>query len=202
MNVLSDKYAVGISLDDSEEVEIDGALTIEIISNKILFYGDITESNMLQLNKNLFILDAKLQRLKHSLDGYEPVIELHLNTFGGSVYAALATVDTIRNLKTKVHTYVDGSVASAGTLISIIGEKRFMGSHAYLLIHQLSDGMYGKFQEMADTMYNCTNLMNMLKNYYKKYTKIPMKKFDDLIKKDIWLSAEECLQYGIIDEII
>jgi len=202
MNVLSDKYATNVSLDDNEDAEIDINSTIEIISNKILFYGDITESNILQLNKNLFILDAKLQRLKHSLDGYEPVIELHLNTFGGSVYAALATVDTIRNLKTKVHTYVDGSVASAGTLISIIGGKRFMGSHAHLLIHQLSDGMYGKFQEMADTMYNCTNLMNMLKNYYKKYTKIPMKKFDDLIKKDIWLSADECLQYGIIDEII
>lgn len=187
-------------LDDGEEIEGESTI-IEVVGNKILFYADITEANILKLNKNLLTLDLKLQQLKY-FDDYNPNIELHLNTYGGSVYAALAAVDTIRNMRTTVNTYVDGSVASAGTLISVVGKKRYMGAHSYLLIHQLSDGMYGKYQEMEDTMYNCTNLMNMLKSYYKKYTKIPAKKFDELIKKDIWLSAEECLQYGIIDEIV
>jgi ATP-dependent protease ClpP protease subunit len=140
--------------------------------------------------------------MKFRISDYTPIIDLHINTCGGSIPAAFAAVDIIRNLKSDVHTYVDGGVASAGTLLSVVGKKRYMGQHAQLLIHQLSSEMYGKYAEMVDTMYNCTNVMEMLKNFYKKYTKIPSKKFDEIIKKDIWLSAEECLQYGIIDEIV
>jgi ATP-dependent Clp protease protease subunit len=77
-----------------------------------------------------------------------------------------------------------------------------MGKHAHLLIHQLSGGMYGKFSEMEDEFYNSTTLMKLIKSFYKETTKIPMKKLDELLKKDIWLTAEECLAFGIIDEIV
>jgi ATP-dependent protease ClpP protease subunit len=71
-----------------------------------------------------------------------------------------------------------------------------------MLIHQLSSGVYGKFSEMEDEIYNCTNLMKLLKDFYKKNTKMPMKKLDELLKKDIWLNAEECVLYGLVDEIL
>lgn len=176
---------------------------IKVLNNKILFYTDIDESTVLELNKILFELDVKLQSIKCAFgDDYEPVIKLHINTYGGGIFAAFSTVDTILKLKTKVHTYIDGSVASAGTLISAVGAKRFMGKHAHLLIHQLSSEMYGKFSEMEDEIFNCTNLMKLLKDFYKKNTKLPMKKLDELLKRDIWLNAEECLEYGIVDEIV
>jgi ATP-dependent Clp protease protease subunit len=147
-------------------------------------------------------IDIKLQNTKNSLgDEFDPVCHLHLNTPGGEIYSALSTVDTIKSLKSKVYTYIDGAVASAGTLISTVGAKRFSGEHGHMLIHQLSSGMYGKFAEMEDDFYNSKNLMKVLKDFYKKNTKIPMKKLDELLKRDIWLTAKECLQYGIIDEI-
>ena len=133
---------------------------------------------------------------------FTPKIHLHVNTSGGSLFAAFAVVDTIRALKSQVYTYIDGNVASAGTLITTIGHKRLMGQHAHMLIHQLSSGVYGKFSEMEDEIFNCQNLMKLLKDFYKKTTKIPMKKLDELMRRDIWLSAEECLAYGFIDEII
>lgn len=176
--------------------------SIKVINNKIFYYADVDESSCLELNKILIELDIKLQSVKLSLgDEYEPIIHLHLNTYGGSIFAAFSTVDTIKRLKTPVYTYIDGSVASAGTLMSSIGHKRFMGEHAHLLIHQLSSGVYGKFSEMEDEIFNCTNLMKLLKEFYKKNTKLPMKKLDELLKRDIWLNAEECLQYGIIDGV-
>jgi ATP-dependent Clp protease, protease subunit len=176
---------------------------IRVINNKILFYADIEEGAMLELNRVLLETDLKLQSVGLAFDdAYEPIINLHLNTYGGSIFAAFSTVDTIRRLKSKVHTHIDGSVASAGTLVSAIGHKRYMGQHAHLLIHQLSSGVYGKFSEMEDEIFNCTNLMKLLKDFYKKNTKLPMKKLDELLKRDIWLNAEECLQYGIVDEII
>jgi ATP-dependent Clp endopeptidase proteolytic subunit ClpP len=177
---------------------------LRVLNNKILFYADIDESTVLELNKVLFELDTKLQSIKSiGFDpNYDPIIHLHLNTYGGSIFAAFSTVDTIRRLKSKVHTHIDGSVASAGTLISASGHKRYMGKHAHLLIHQLSSGVYGKFSEMEDEIFNCTNLMKLLKDFYKKTTKIPMKKLDELLKRDIWLNAEECLEFGVVDEII
>jgi len=190
---------------DEEELEFDSlSSNIKIINDKILFYSDIDDVSILELNKALLELDLKLQQLKLTLSSsdYTPTIHLHINTGGGSIHSAFAAVDTIRNLKSQVHTYIDGNNASAGTLISIIGHKRYMGLHSHLLIHQLSSEVYGKFQDIEDEFYNCSNLMNLLKQYYKKYTKIPMKKLEDLLKKDIWLTAEECLTYGIVDEIL
>jgi ATP-dependent Clp endopeptidase proteolytic subunit ClpP len=176
---------------------------IKVSENKIFFYGDVDESSALELNKVLVDLDLKLQNLKNSLgDDYNPVIHLHINTYGGSIFAAFSTVDTMESLKSKVYTYIDGSVASAGTLITAVGDKRFIGKHGHLLIHQLSSGVYGKFSEMEDEIFNCTNLMKLLKDFYKKNTKIPMKKLDELLKRDIWMMADECLQYGIVDEIL
>jgi ATP-dependent Clp endopeptidase proteolytic subunit ClpP len=192
-----------IIINSSDNEETQNPQGIRVINNKILFYADVEEGAMLELNRVLMETDLKLQSVGLAFDGaYDPIINLHLNTFGGSIFAAFSTVDTIRRLKSKVYTHIDGSVASAGTLISAIGSKRYMGQHAHLLIHQLSSGVYGKFSEMEDEIFNCTNLMKLLKDFYKKNTKLPMKKLDELLKRDIWLNAEECLQYGIVDEIV
>lgn len=180
-----------------------GQANIKILENKILFYSDIDAVSILELNKLLLETDIKLQNTKNSLgDSFDPICHLHICSPGGEIFPAFSTVDTIRKMKSKVYTHIEGSVASAGTLISSIGDKRFMGKHAHLLIHQLSGGMYGKFSEMEDEFYNANTLMKLIKSFYKETTKIPMKKLDELLKKDLWLTAEECLEFGIIDEIV
>jgi ATP-dependent Clp protease protease subunit len=176
---------------------------IKSIENKIFFYADIDSTSAVELNKMLIETDIKLQNTKNTLgDDYTPVCHLHLSSNGGEIFSAFAIVDTIRQMKSKVYTYVDGAAASAATLILLAGEKRYMGKYSHLLIHQLSGGMYGKFNEMEDEIYNCTALMKLLKTFYKEKTKMPMKKLDEILSKDIWLNAEECQQFGIIDQII
>ena len=176
---------------------------IRVVENKIMFYGEIEYNACLELNRLLYEVDNKLQSTRHVLgdDCLNPVINLHLNTMGGEIYSAFSTVDTIRNLKSRVHTHCDGLVASAGTLISIVGTKRYAGKYSHMLIHQLSSGTYGPLSEMENDINTCTNLMKLMKEFYKKYTKVPMKKMDELMKQDLYLTAEECLAYGIIDEI-
>lgn len=175
---------------------------IRVVENQIFFYGEIDDSSCLELNKVLFELDVRLQNLKNALGSdYNPVIHLHINTYGGSIYAAFSTVDTIKNLKSLVYTYADGIVASAGTLITLSGSKRYVGRHAHMLIHQLSSGVYGTFSDIEANYDSLKTLMKMLKDFYKKTTKVPMKKLDELMTKDIYLTSEECLSYGIVDEI-
>jgi ATP-dependent Clp endopeptidase proteolytic subunit ClpP len=175
---------------------------IRVVENKLFFYGEIDEQSCLELNRVLIELDLKLQNLRNILgDDYKPVIHLHINTPGGEIYAAFSTVDTILNLKSDVYTYADGLVASAGTLISAVGDKRYCGKHAHMLIHQLSSAIYGTFADLQAGMDSATMLMKLLKEFYKKNTKVPMKRLDELMTKDIYLTADECLNYGIVDEI-
>jgi ATP-dependent protease ClpP protease subunit len=115
-----------------------GAVT-RIVENNIYFYGDITEANALELNAALYELDKKLSITNVFLD-IKPVIKLHINSYGGSLFAGLATVDVIRNLKSDVHSIIEGAAASAATIISVACNKRFMGKYSKMLIHQLSAG--------------------------------------------------------------
>ena len=202
-NTQSIPFSVKVCSDDDTNNLESLQSPIKTVNNKIYFYCDVETYTILELNRTLREMDYKIQNMKTIFgDNFTPTIDLHLNTNGGTIYDALATVDTIRNLKSAVNTYIDGGVASAGTLISAIGNRRYMGEHAHLLIHQLSAEMYGKFTELEDTFNNCDKLMKMLKEFYKKHTKIPMKKLDELVKHDLWMNAQECLDYGIIDEII
>lgn len=176
---------------------------IRVVENKVFFYADIDSTSALELIKILNEVDNKLQNTKNILgEEYTPICHLHVCTGGGEIFSAFAIVDAMRQMKSTIYTYIDGSVASAGTFITLAGKKRFMGKYSHLLIHQLSGGMYGKFNEMEDEFYNCNNLMKLIKSFYKEKTKIPMKKLEEILSKDIWLSPDECIQYGIIDQII
>jgi len=62
--------------------------------------------------------------------------------------------------------------------------------------------MWGKYEEFKDEMQNLDKIMEMIKQVYKEYTKIPMSKLDEILKHDLWFEADECLEYGLVDEII
>ena len=62
-------------------------------------------------------------------------IYLHINSFGGSLYDAYAALDTIKNLRVPIYSVIEGCAASAGTIISVVCNKRFIGENAHMLIH-------------------------------------------------------------------
>jgi|TARA_R100000315_G_scaffold62424_1_gene43908 ATP-dependent Clp endopeptidase proteolytic subunit ClpP len=176
-----------------------GAVT-RVVENNIYFYGDISEANALELNSALYEMDKKLSVTNVFLD-IKPIINLHINSYGGSLFAGLATVDVIRNLKSSVHSIVEGAAASAATIISVACKKRSMGKYSKMLIHQLSSGTYGKYNELEDDMENNTHLMETIKSIYKAHTNVPMKKLNEILKHDLWFDSKTCLELGLVDEI-
>jgi ATP-dependent Clp protease protease subunit len=177
-----------------------GSVT-RVIENDIYFYGDITEQNALELNSMLYEVDKKLQVAGLFVDS-KPTIKLHINSYGGSLFAGLATVDVIRGLGCNVHSYVEGAAASAATIISVSCQKRYIGRYSKMLIHQLTSGAYGKYNELEDDMENNSHLMETIKAIYKKYTNVPMKKIDEILKHDLWFDSKKCLKLGLVDYII
>jgi len=175
---------------------------VETEQNRIYFYSEVERHKNLELNKSIQSLSTTLVNRGKELDTDPGKIFLHINSYGGSVFAGLSSVDYIMNSPVPITTIIDGCAASAATLMSVVGSRRMMHKHSYMLIHQLSSGTWGKYEEIKDEMKNCDNLMKVIKNIYAKHTKIPSKELTKLLKRDLWWDAETCLKYGLIDEII
>ena len=186
-----------------ENKESDEFNVVENVNNTIYFYSGVSRPKVLKLNKALVSISNNI-RIKDIISGYDSKahIKLHINSYGGSVFAGLAAYDYIINSKVPVETVIDGCAASAATIMSVAGAHRTMHASSCMLVHQLSGVMWGKFQAMKDDMENSKMLMQKIKNIYKKHTKIPKNKLDEILSRDIWWDADQCLEYGLVDEII
>ena len=144
-----------------------------------------------------------MSRQKDQLSLQEDIpIHLYINSFGGSIFSGFSAMDALIASKLPVITIVDGVCASAATFLSVVGTKRYITTHSYMLIHQLSSFHWGKFEEFKDNMKNLEKFMTLIKGVYGKYTRMPEEKLEEILKHDIFLDAEECLEYNLVDEII
>jgi len=175
---------------------------INIIDNNIYFQDDISMDSISALNKDLRLLQNKLLEMGRNYDINPPPIKLHLTTYGGCIYAALSAIDCIKELKVEVHTIIDGYVASAGTLISVCGSKRFIKKHSFMLIHELRSGVWGKMSEIEEETENLKNLMDCIYKIYEDHTTITKKELKELLKKDCNWNATKCIKNGLCDKII
>ena len=175
---------------------------VEAANNRIYFYSMVSRPKILKVNKAIQNLNNHIQCRAVMYGESSTPIRLHINSYGGSVFAGLAAVDYIRSSKAPVETIIEGCAASAATLMSVVGSHRSMQKNACMLIHQLSGHMWGKFEEMKDDMRNSEMLMEKIKNIYREHCKIPEDVLSDILKHDIWWDAETCLKYGLVDEIV
>jgi ATP-dependent protease ClpP protease subunit len=133
----------------------------------------------------------------------DPAVTLYIKSDGGDLYSGFSGMDHIRSLRARVTTVADGVCASAATLLLLAGMHRKMSENSYVLIHQISaDGVWGKFEELKDHMQNYTKDMERMQRVYEAETTIPPRKLKKILKKDLYLDAEQCLNYGVVGEII
>lgn len=177
-------------------------LEVESEDNHIYFYTEVNKGSILELNRSLKSVGSEMLHAGSVLEIPTPDIKLHINSPGGSLFDGLAAVDYVRKSKAPVHSIIEGMAASAATLISVMAHKRSINKHSYMLIHQLSSGAYGKFEELVDDMENNKALMEVIQKIYLDRTKIPAKMLKEILKKDLYFDAQQCLKYGLVDDII
>ena len=108
--------------------------------------------------------------------------------------------DAIKRSKVPIYTICDGFSYSAGTIISLAGIKRYATPNTFLLVHQLSHGACGNFEQLKDQHKNDTVIMDRLKKLYLENTKMKSKELDALLKRDLLLDTKTCIKYGLIDD--
>lgn len=193
-------------LEDKVETSLDASgddnNVVSAIGNRIYFYSEVTRTKILELNRSIIKLGNQFKTSSDLLGNDPAHIKLHINSYGGSVFAGFSAVDYIRNSKVPVTSVIDGCAASAATIMSVVAQERLMHENSFMLIHQLSSMMWGKYAALKDDMANNDLLMQKIKSIYEQHTKIPKKELDKLLSHDLWWDAKKCLRYGMVDGII
>jgi ATP-dependent Clp protease protease subunit len=165
------------------------------------FYSPVTIESCMALTTYLKQLDVKSKQLQIQYGKVFP-INLHIQSGGGMLMPTFYVCDVIHNLDTPVHVYIDGFVASAASLIAVSGAKRYMTQHSFMLIHQLQSQSSGRLNEMKDEIANLDFFMKNAKDIYYQNSNITKEVLEKLLLDELWIDAQECLHYDLIDEII
>lgn len=140
------------------------------------------------------------------LDAEDPDkdIYLYLNSPGGIVTAGLAIYDTMNYLKSPVSTICIGQAASMGALLLAAGTrgKRFSLPHARIMIHQPAGGFQGQATDIAIQAKEILKLKDVLNGILAKHTGQSLEKIAADTERDFFMSGEDALGYGLIDEVI
>lgn len=207
-----DVYDIKYTNDDSgsesescAEYALDKLLGVYVKENHIWFNCDVNKSTANRLIRIIYEKNEHFEKLKNGLSGIGkldpyPLI-LHINSYGGDLLEILPVVDIINKSDIPIYTIVEGCAASAATLMSVAGEKRYMTENSVMLIHQLRGGMWGKMDELEDEHKNCTMLMKQIKKIYKKHSNLTEKQLNEFLKHDVLWNSETCLKHGLIDEV-
>ena len=175
---------------------------IYTIDNNIYFQDDITLDTITTLNKEIRLMSSFLITMGNDYSIPPPPIRLHITSYGGSIHAALSAIDCIEESKVPVHTIIDGYAASAATMISVCGAKRYIKKNASMLIHQLRSGTWGKMSDIEDEYINLQKTHELIKNIYISKTKLKKGNIAKILKHDLDWDAKECLANGLVDEIL
>lgn len=167
-----------------------------LLTERIIFLGEDVNEHTAN------IVVAQLLHLAY--EDSKKDIKLYINSPGGSVYDGLAIYDTIQFISPDVQTIGIGLQASMGAFLLSSGTKgkRFALPSSRIMIHQPSSGTQGKITDQEITLREGIFLKQQLNKILAKNTGQKLSKIERDADRDFWMSAEESVKYGIIDEVI
>ncbi|KAG1765421.1 Clp protease-domain-containing protein [Suillus occidentalis] len=166
----------------------------------IMLYGPIRDTDSALTVAQLLFLEAE--------DSSKP-IHLYINSPGGSVTAGLAIYDTY--VSSPIHTYCVGQACSMGSLLLAAGEKgkRHCLPNASIMIHQPSGGASGQASDIAIHAKEILRVRQLLTSIYQRHcAKVEesegsgLERFERALERDYFMTAQEALEFGIVDGIL
>ncbi|MDR1653052.1 MAG: ATP-dependent Clp endopeptidase proteolytic subunit ClpP [Prevotellaceae bacterium] len=167
-----------------------------LMMDRIIFLGtqiDDYTANVIQAQ--LLFLDSA----DHTRD-----ISIYFNSPGGSVHAGLGIYDTMQFIKADISTICTGMAASMGAVLLVAGTKgkRSALTHSRVMIHQPSGGMQGQSTDLEITVREIQKLKKELYSIIANHSGQPFEKVEKDSDRDYWMTAQEALNYGMVDKIL
>lgn len=213
-SITYDKYTSAINRQiKNRQPRVDSSLTPYIVEERQLNVAQMDVFSRLMMDRIIFlgtaiddytsnVIQAQLLFLE-SIDSSKD-IQIYLNSPGGSVYAGLGIYDTMQYVKPEIATICTGLAASMASVLLCAGEKgkRSALPHSRVMIHQPMGGAEGQASDMEIT---CREIQKLKKELYEIIAKHSGKDYDTVWNdsdRDHWFTAEEAMDYGMIDEIL
>jgi len=167
-----------------------------LLMDRIVFLGSSINDQVANIIvAQLLFLDA---------DDPDREVYLYINSPGGSVYAGLAIYDTINHLRAPVSTYCVGMAASMGALLLASGQKgrRNALPNSRIMLHQPSSGYQGTAADIEIAAKEILGTRERLNRILAEKTGQTLKKINADVDRDRWMSAEDAVKYGLVDQVL
>jgi ATP-dependent Clp protease protease subunit len=167
-----------------------------LLKERIIFItGPIEDSMATLVVAQMLFLEAENPKKE---------ISMYINSPGGLVTAGMAIYDTMQFIRPPVSTLCCGQAASMGSLLLAAGAKglRFALPNARVMIHQPSGGFQGQATDIMLHAQEILNLKRRLNEIYVRHTGQPIKKIEDALERDFFLTAEAAKEFGLIDQVL
>jgi ATP-dependent Clp protease, protease subunit len=183
-----------------EEVTARGSIRYDIFSRllkeRIIFIpGPIDDTMSTLIVAQLLFLEAENPKKE---------IAMYINSPGGVVTSGLAIYDTMQFIRSPISTLCVGQAASMGSLLLAAGKAgmRFALPNARIMLHQPSGGFQGQATDIMLHAQEILNIKKRLNDIYVKHTGQPLKKIEDALERDYFLTGEMAVEWGVVDKVL
>lgn len=130
-------------------------------------------------------------------------INVYINSYGGAVKEGIGIYSLLVRSKAYVTAYIDGFACSVASVIAMAADKVVMGANTLMMIHNASMGAYGTANDLRKAADDLDVINSQaVKSYQDKAgDKLPADTLQQLLDNETWLTADQCIQYGLADEI-
>ena len=187
---------VPIVIEQSARGERSFDIFSRLLRERIIFVvGAIEDVSASLIVAQLLFLEA---------DNPKKEIAMYINSPGGVVSSGLSIYDTMQFIRPKVTTMCIGQAASMASLLLAAGAKgqRFALPNARIMLHQPSGGFEGQATDIMNHAQEILNLKKRLNQIYVHHTGQPLKKIEDALERDYFLTAEMAVEFGVVDKVI
>jgi ATP-dependent protease ClpP protease subunit len=180
-------------------------LGIHVVGTEIHFSCGINKETIQEIINAISLIIH--EHKENSTGTPEPLtITYIVDSPGGMVTAVLKFVDYLNIVRSKYKwvkfvSVISGMTASAGTIMAIVSDEKYMTENAHAMIHELSAGNSCKYTELMSYMDYLSKLHVKLVNIYQKKTGKTLEDIETLLRKETWFSADEYLKHGFVDGI-
>ena len=189
-------YLVPMVVEQTNRGERSYDIYSRLLKERIIFItGPVDDSVAMLVVAQLLFLEA---------DNPKKEISMYINSPGGVVTSGLAVYDTMQFVRPPISTLCVGQAASMASLLLAAGAKdlRFALPNVRIMIHQPSGGFEGQATDIMLHAQEILNLKKRLNDIYVKHTGQPLKKIEDALERDTFLTAEMAKDFGIVDKVI
>lgn len=193
---MKDQLLVPMVVEQTGRAERAYDIFSRLLKDRIIFIGTPVDDHV----ANIIIAQLLFLQMEDS----KKEINVYINTPGGSVTSGLAIYDTMQFVKNDICTYCVGQAASMGALLLCAGNKgkRFGLPHSRIMIHQPWGGVQGQAADISIQAKEILRLREKLEGILAKHTGQSLEKIKKDSDRDYFMSAEEAMKYGLIDQVI